>query len=347
MASAPSSQQQRTLWMWKANVDPWNKNQSNEWKRYSDIENRVIEDAYHRKVPRIELDGYWIDFKHKVQVNKQDTNKQRPIRRVAATLDEYIREERFVIEQPKLSAKSFSTNYGRFLTAAGIANEPVSDELVEKAASGIEEVGTDVGKKIEAQWMANELRETKGKGEDKIGKCCVRLYTIESFLYKLLNKVLRETEIGGEHWTKSHFVSTEGTKYGRTLGPYCRLLAAYLEKAPRRSGMTIFRGADLTNEMVEDYRKHVGKWINWNSFSSTTKNKQKALSFHGNTLFQIQVPEDSPWWMECVDISSLSEYPQEEEILLDCGLGLEINSVEYDPEIKRHIIDLKMGSWAY
>lgn len=83
----------------------------------------------------------------------------------------------------------------------------------------------------------------------------------------------------------------------------------------------------MTEKIIQHYYKHVGKWINWNAFSSTTKNKEKALSFSNNTLFRISVPENGSWCSQCVDISSLFEYPDEEEILLDCNYGITIKKV--------------------
>lgn len=38
-------------------------------------------------------------------------------------------------------------------------------------------------------------------------------------------------------------------------------------------------------------------------------------------------------------ISSLSEYPQEQEVLLD-GAEIQIEKVEYDPEINKHVIEI-------
>lgn len=64
-------------------------------------------------------------------------------------------------------------------------------ELVEKAACGVIVEGKLVGKKQEAMWMAEQLRKVKRKSMKEVGECCVRLYTLESFLYQKLNETMR------------------------------------------------------------------------------------------------------------------------------------------------------------
>lgn len=69
--------QQQTVWMWKSNVDPWSNIEPDEWKRYSDVENCIIENAYQKKKNEVELDDYCIDFGKQLQIMKQDSNEAR------------------------------------------------------------------------------------------------------------------------------------------------------------------------------------------------------------------------------------------------------------------------------
>jgi hypothetical protein len=338
--------QQQTVWMWKSNVDPQSNIEPDEWKHYSDIENCIIESAYQQNKNKVELDDYCINFSEQVQVMKPDSNKQRPIKRMTVKRDEYVRSERFTLQQPQLTNKSFSLKsyfggMSSFLYASGYArNENLSndelEDLLEKAAAGIEEEGTKMGKKTEAQFMANELRKQRGQGKKKIGECCIKLYTMESFLYKLFNQVMREAEVKDNHGFS--FVLNRDKNYGRTLGPYCSLLCIYLHITPRQKDIVVFRGVELTDEMIDDYTKNVGKTIKWESYSSTTKNKQKALKFAGNTLFQIYIHPRSVY--PCVDISSVSQYRHEEEVLLSPGIDINIDRVEFNQEINKHIIHM-------
>lgn len=171
-------------------------------------------------------------------------------------IDEYVRSERFTLQQPQLTSRSFSLKsyvggMSRFLYASGYArteylpNDEL-DDFVEKAAAGIEEEGTKMGAKIVAQFMANELREQKGKGKEKIGECCIKLYTMESFLYKLFNQVMREAEVDDNDMFS--FVRDRDRNYGRTLGPYCSLLDIYLHITPRQNNIVVFRNIRLSKK---------------------------------------------------------------------------------------------------
>ena len=71
MATSSKETRQRIVWMWKSNVDPWNNVEPNEWKRYSDIENRMIELAYQQHQNQVELDDFLVDFTRQVQINKK------------------------------------------------------------------------------------------------------------------------------------------------------------------------------------------------------------------------------------------------------------------------------------
>ncbi|CAF1326024.1 unnamed protein product [Didymodactylos carnosus] len=336
-----SSKQQRTIWMWKSNADPWENIETEGWKRYEDIENCMIESAFEQKKNQVELDDFWIDLKHQVQINKQDSNKQTPIKRVTNMSDDKYVRERFTNQQSALTAKSFRGNFmATFLANAGLWDVKISDEWVEKAARGIEAEGEKLGRKTQAERIAIELRKVKGKEEKEILGCCVKLYTIESFLYKLINKIMTEAGIEDVFKGNYAFVSQKDESYARTLGPYCCMLFQYLchEEAPKQKNVTVFRSGNLTEEMIRDYKKNVGLRVLWEGFSSTTKNKEIALFYDGNTLFQIRIPSNPI--CQCVEISSLSEYPDEEEILLSPGTGIMIEKVEYDSKIKKHVIHL-------
>ncbi|CAF5028875.1 unnamed protein product, partial [Rotaria sp. Silwood1] len=53
-----------------------------------------------------------------------------------------------------------------------------------------------------------------------------------------------------------------------------------------------------------------------------------ALLYDGNTIFHIHVPTNSDGCI--VDISSLSQFPEEEEVLLDVQTFLMAKQVEHD-----------------
>ncbi|CAF4113727.1 unnamed protein product [Rotaria sp. Silwood2] len=137
------------------------------------------------------------------------------------------------------------------------------------------------------------------------------------------------------------FCTKRDREYGQTLGPFCGLLEKYLRDSPNQEDIIVYRCATLTNEMIHDYKTNPDWSVWWDAFSSTTKSKDKALQFHGNTLFVIYIPGRR---LHCsgVDISSLSVYPGEEEVLLQLAIQVSIKKVEYNPKINKHVINLEV-----
>lgn len=123
-----------------------------------------------------------------------------------------------------------------------------------------------------------------------------------------------------------------------TLKPYCVLLEDYLSGCSQERDIAVFQSANLTDDMIDCYKRHVGKLAIWDWFSSTTKNKEIALSCFGNALFEIRIPQELHRSV-AVAISLFSEYPSEQEVLL-VNLEIKIEKVEYDPEINKHVIEI-------
>jgi hypothetical protein len=82
LASTHADKSTRFEWMWKSNANPWSKSEPEQWIKYSDTDNNTIEEAYIAKRSQAVLNGYCIDFRHRVQIADNDSNKQRPIKRV-------------------------------------------------------------------------------------------------------------------------------------------------------------------------------------------------------------------------------------------------------------------------
>ena len=164
---------------------------------------------------------------------------------------------------------------------------------------GILVEGDILRRQSEAQVAAEKLRSCKTNEECQT--CATRLYTSSSFLYSWMNSSLR---------------NKDATKID-TLGAFGFLLYWYAQQeSTGSSAKTVYRGTTLTEEMVNQYKHSIGKPVTWCSFSSTTKNKEVAKFFTGNTLFIIKV-ENIDRGFACYnrDISHLSLYPDEEEVL--------------------------------
>ena len=253
-----------------------------------------------------------------------------------------IRENRFAVELPNLSRHVvLSNDYDRsFINNSHFtirSDNDINEELIEKAARGIEIEGEKIGKSQEARSIADELRQVKNKSKKEILECCVKLYTAETFLYGLINKVMREAEM-----CKYMFLKYEDQEYAENLGPYCALLDRYLCEQPNQNNIVVYRCASLTQFTIDDYKRNLNGRVWWDAFSSTTKNKNVALQFNGNTLFVIHIPQSQYKNRSGVDISSLSQFAAEEEILLHPAVRVIINEVKYDSEINKNIIKLTL-----
>ncbi|CAF1346799.1 unnamed protein product [Didymodactylos carnosus] len=330
----------RAQWYWKSNSNPWLNNEKEEWTRYSDIQSDIIEHTFDQTMNTnlVELDNYWIDLKRSVQISKHDQTKQRQIKRMLITADdnECLRKERFFFPEPlkkpfnedRLDGgyhgfiKEWETKGKTFLFFWQEKNKEIcNSDKVEQAAKGIILEGNRLGKKDESQWIAEKLRSVKNRPTDEIRQCCIMLYSKECFLYKLVNKTLREND---------------KTKVD-TLAPFCYFLFdSWSNDSKNQYKMEVYRGANLDREMIECYKEAIGTYKCWYGFSSTSKTRHKAEAF-GNTLFTIDLTKTNRGGF---DISSYSSYPHEEEVLLPAGTAFKIISVQSEMENNKHCISL-------
>nr|ACD54799.1 NAD(P)(+)-arginine ADP-ribosyltransferase-like protein [Adineta vaga] len=343
-------------WYWRNS----SKNADEQWEKYTDIENEIIEGAYKENKSGVEIDGGCIiNLKDKVQYNKNDTKKQQPIKRVQFDQDHndiHLRENnRFSLPVPITSMSSeqesekndevplptpafFPGLYYR--CELRNTNKTLSD-VVEDAAEGIRQEGRTLDKSNEAEWLAQQLLAVKHYGarlekvdcdteiSREIGETCIYLYTKESFLYRLINQILRNPTGGTDQQIK-------------TLGPFCFLLQTYLQQHPTTGILTVYRGLHITDKERKQFMRH---FISFTSFTSTSRNRKKAESF-GNTLLIIDLNVKQNLSANknvfCgVNISELSDFPEEEEFLIWIYALFEFINYEYDPEKKKHIIHLK------
>jgi hypothetical protein len=317
----------------------------------------MIELAYTKRQSKVELDGYMIDFQDMIQYNTSDPNKQRRVRRdksndsaetvchskgAGSSIPRYsdrisMGASRF-IAPPDLHVKSFGEwSISQFpMVEEWIKQNPYykskSKDTVEQIASGIEKEGSQMSlpKTLAAQYIANKLREFKDKPLHEIMYYCAAVYTYESFLYKLVNRVLREEDM---------------TKYMTkvtTLGPYCCMLRNFLHEDKKTIYETVYRATNLEPKQFEEYKKSVGQIKTWLGFSSTSIFPEVAEQF-GNTLFIIEFKNDAAQCYPGRAISSFSIYEHEKEILLYPGVDFRIDSVEEThKERPKYIIHLSL-----
>jgi hypothetical protein len=344
-ATTSSDPLTRVQWLWNSNRDPFLESESDDWRPYSDVENMIIEEAFTTSKHHAMLDDYHIDFKHQVQISNNDTNKQRPIKRLVCNRDDKrLREERFM-PNPIAPNRPYSGRYGFIspfiketvkdlnLTKEQLPskNETIVPMIVEKAALGIIEEGKKFGKQREAEKLAEKLREKKEAGMKEVWKCCAYLYTMESFLYKKLNETMRV--IGSEEHDQVWRSKV------RTFGPFCLLLW----DNPFNSNITdpgtiLYRGAQLSDDYIASFKDDCFKGSellrSFQAFTSCTRNRSVAEKF-GNVLFIMQIQIAFT-----VDLCPLSEYSHEEEELVYPGVCFTID--RFEEHKSKHLIYLTL-----
>ncbi|CAF1110925.1 unnamed protein product [Didymodactylos carnosus] len=205
--------------------------------------------------------------------------------------------------------------------------------------------GAKIGKEKEAQWLAQRLLEAKHFSENKIiihntetgpkeiGETCIYLYTKESFWYKLLNSLLRNYQT----------ITREQVK---TVGPFCWLLERYTV-GNMNDVLTVYRGLTVTDEERKNFMK--GR-VKFTAFTSTSRDRRLAEIF-GNTLLIFDLDAKYLWDdsrnIQCaMDVSAISDFPNEEEFTIIPGQCFDVVRHEFDDNTKKYIIYLKVTNYA-
>jgi hypothetical protein len=160
---------------------------------------------------------------------------------------------------------------------------------------------------------------------------CVNLYTRHTFLYWRMNQFLREAEHGDQ-------------ETGRNLGIYIGILRECfcLQDPPivfdRSVPRALWRGGTFSVPDLIDYTRREGQHIWWQGFTSVSANRNRALEFGTNVLFEIQPSEELP------SLKRYSSFPREEEFMLHPYHHFCIESVTWDASLHRMIITLVQPS---
>lgn len=313
----------RIVWLWES------KN-GHSWRRYTDIEIEILEEAFRNEAALVDLDYYRIDLRKFIQINKENLKKTRHIQR--CIVDQKLdgsREDRFASSQ-NLINKSF-TNYSKSDISAFAYHwwEKNSNKMnsyadqLEDAAQGVIHEGLKLGKITDAHWIASQLRDVKNKSWLEIAKKCIFIYTLDSFFYQLLNQSLR---------------NDDRSKVD-TLGAFCFLLSTVdsssdLVQTHRYRGL-VYRTAQLTIEQIVSYQTSINQGLKcWLNFTSTSRSRALAEQYSGNVLFIIDI-RSSYYGLH---IAPFSAYPQEDEVLLRASQKFRIKNVDYDEKISKYLI---------
>jgi hypothetical protein len=321
------------FWYFKSG-DAWAQKSDSGWVKYRDIEMQIIEEAYQQGKTQVSLDKYRIDLKEFIQFMRADSTKQRPVRRhIGCQRQDCLREERFCSSPLLTSVPS----YGKALAWCPFLTEwlklPAGKKAIldfhssiDACINGILQEATQhqSDSETEAQWMVEQLRACKTKPRRETSKVCLHLYTRESFLYHVLNTTLRDGD-----YSKLD-----------TLGPLCFLMRHYSRTCIEFIG-TVYRGVQLSPTTILSYKQAIGSWCTWPSYTSTSKNRHMAEFFEGNTLFIIEITNVKLSAIRAYDVINISQFPNEEEVLLPAGISFQVISVEIDPQ-QKYVIQIKL-----
>lgn len=167
-------------------------------------------------------------------------------------------------------------------------------------------------------------------------------YTRESFIYRLLNKALRTQNID----VLCLFYFIIGDLYRQLL----EVQRNYYQKHwnEDRQLLKVFRGQGLAQEELQNLQANIGQNISMNSFLSTSRNRKVSVSFAKSTpdgffpvLFDIVANNRTAGTFKpFADISELSYFNGEQEVLFMLGTIFKILNVSFDHEEKIWIIKL-------
>jgi hypothetical protein len=367
-ASAPDE----CIWVYQTRGDPWDATQKAEWTPYPDDISSAIEKAYKRGAEETFINEmYRIDLKHFVQQHIDDWSRQRPIRRQdrltlpifseIETRNECRRRERLSFPLGFVSSRNTSvdTNYhgSPFITdwllkfTKGKLNVTF-DSIFPVLVQGLKHEGRTESENVVHDIIRslNVVKdETFGKKDkkriEKLQDCCVKLYTKDCYIYRVVNTALRDDD---------------RTKL-ETLGPYCYLvynnigrhLKDYLSFRHRlrqavypteSQSMIVYRGDHISREIIEEYRQAAGdrnKYFKWLSFVSTSLRREVAESFGCNVLYiielQRQLTND-----QFTKLQRNTFIEDEEEILLRPGMRFRVDKVKFDDLTGRQLVHIKI-----
>ncbi|CAF1167982.1 unnamed protein product [Adineta ricciae] len=309
-----------SIWLWKF-ISP----EKVHWLWFWNIEILILDHAYLNKQKSVELDSCIVNFDEGCRVNKEDGTKTEVIRVTDPQYNAKIRE--------KWNAKHQLAEHVTFYNDTSSDRTPILDKClsldvnISAVANGIRNEGRLIGKPIEANYIAEELERAAQDDRSFVGLQCIHQYTRSSFLYISLNEFLCNNDLSKLD----------------NLGPYLKLLFLHFkEYSLTADALTVYRGTNLSSTELQAYRQAIGpNTYRWFGFISTSRSRKVAEFYDANTLMIIQLKKQYPNDGRAVDIRVLSQFPEEEEVLLRAGVQFCVKKFELDEQKEKHIIHIE------
>ncbi|CAF1347851.1 unnamed protein product [Rotaria sordida] len=165
----------------------------------------------------------------------------------------------------------------------------------------------------------------------------IKWYTRDSFLFRIINKVLRAENIDCIY--KLRYILAD--IYTQLLELHCDYLQCLLDLELFPYVLKVYRGQLMSVRELDQLRRNTGHYISMNTFLSTSSDREVSVMFSGegarrpqleSVLFEIEIQTDT-CSLPYADIQKSSWNPGEEEILLALGAIFRIDSVESQDNI--------------
>ena len=276
---------------------------------YARDEEIVLEQAFRRQLSMIELSDATISFSQSLQLSDDSS-----IHRVNRTM----------IKKGKLRQRHKNLAFYNCQSSSedpfieDYLNPSINDSIL-KIIDGILKEGALENQELQAKKLVQTLQTIDGNNTVLIGLVSIELYTGVSFLLKSLNKFLRERD-----YSKLD-----------TLGSFRKLLYTQFNKYQADvDSLMVYRGESLPSRDLRAYKRGTGKKsCRWLGFTSTSKNPELAQKFIRNAYFIIRLERiynDG----RALDIRKLSNFPEENEVLLRPSIEFSIDQFEYQEKMK-------------
>ncbi|CAF3599622.1 unnamed protein product [Rotaria socialis] len=190
---------------------------------------------------------------------------------------------------------------------------------------------------LEYQNDTVEQRKIHEFASNYISSDAIKWYTRDSFVYRMVNKALRQQDLG-------------------TLYAFRRLIIdihQQLQNLHKQATSTqliqhFYRGQLLSHQELDQFQQNIGNFVSMNSFLSTSIDRQMAAAFVGeqddlcNVLFDLRVNPKLSGTKPFADVTLLSYYRDEEEVLFMLGAIFRICAVTFDSQVNIWTIELEL-----
>ena len=168
-----------------------------------------------------------------------------------------------------------------------------------------------------------------------LSKDCLWWYTKDTFVYRKLNEALRQQDID------SLFL----------FQFFIRDIEQELDRGQWKNQIKLYRGQMIRKEELDALRSSIGTLISFNSFLSTSRNREVAYMYAGahskdgaleKVIFEIVANPTEVGVRPFADVSHTSDFCDEEEILMMLGSIFRLTNIDLDKheriwEIRLHL----------